>query len=73
MHESKELHRRSIVKAITWRMLATATTMTLIYLFTGDVLLTLGIGSVEIVAKIIIYYIHERAWGRIKWGRMLRD
>jgi hypothetical protein len=29
----------------------------------------LGVGLVEVIAKIIFYYLHERVWNRISWGK----
>ena len=65
-HES---HSRSIVKSITWRVLATLTTGMLVYLFTGNFSLAIEVGVIEILAKIIIYYVHERIWVKTKWGK----
>jgi uncharacterized membrane protein len=64
-----EKHFRSVIKSITWRALATLTTITLVYLFTGDLTISLEIGAIEVVAKLLIYYFHERAWGWIGWGK----
>ena len=61
--------RRSVVKAITFRLLATATTMILVYLITGDFALANIIGVLDITTKIVLYYAHDRVWERIKWGR----
>jgi len=65
----KETHLRSFFKGITWRIIATLTTMTLVFIFTGDFVLTLGVGFFDIVSKLIFYYLHERIWDRIQWGR----
>ncbi len=66
---SGETHTRTIAKAISWRALATLTTMTIVFLFTRRIMLSLGVGLAEIIAKIIFYYLHERVWGKISWGR----
>jgi adenylylsulfate kinase len=63
-----ESHIRSVVKGITWRVIASLTTMGLVFAFTGDVVLMLGVGALEVIAKITFYYLHERAWGRVAWG-----
>lgn len=62
-------HKRTTAKTITWRIIASVTTMTLVYLFTGEWTLSLGIGLVEVVSKMLFYYLHERAWSRIAWGK----
>ncbi|MDY6931983.1 MAG: DUF2061 domain-containing protein [Halobacteriota archaeon] len=59
---------RSFAKTITWRIIATLTTMILVYFFTGELTLAIVVGSWELVAKLIIYYLHERAWTHIRWG-----
>jgi uncharacterized membrane protein len=66
---SGEAHTRTIVKAISWRALATLTTMTIVFLFTKRIMLSLGVGLAEIIAKITFYYLHERVWDKISWGK----
>ena len=65
----KESNSRSVLKTISWRFWATLTTMTLVYLFTGRLDTAFYVGGFEIIAKIILYYVHERAWNRISYGR----
>jgi adenylylsulfate kinase len=65
MHES---HKRSIIKGITWRIVASTTTMTVVYIVTGDLVLVASVGVIDVTAKIFFYYLHERGWGKIKWG-----
>lgn len=64
----KASHTRSIVKGITWRILATLTTMAVVYFFTGDLTLMASVGALESGAKIALYYLHERAWMQVAWG-----
>ena len=65
---SRESRLRSILKALTWRIIASGTTFVIAYfIFTGtgceDVLQKSTIVAVlESAFKIIIYYFHERAW-----------
>jgi uncharacterized membrane protein len=65
----KDSRIRSVFKALTWRAIATGTTMTLVYLGTGDVELMAHIGVADVIIKLFFYFVHERAWGRIGWGR----
>lgn len=65
----KDSHKRSVAKGVTWRVLASGTTMGLVYVFTGDLALMAGVGALEIVAKFVLYYGHERAWAVVPWGR----
>ena len=66
---SGETHTRTIAKAISWRALATLTTMTIVFLFTRRIMLSLGVGLAEIIAKITFYYAHERVWDKVSWGK----
>lgn len=64
-----ETNRRSITKAVSWRMLGTLDTFLLSWLITGEWHLAAAIGGAEVITKMFLYYLHERAWNRIKWGR----
>ncbi len=72
MHEH-ETYFRSVIKSITWRVVATSTTIILVFIFTGHVALALGVGFVEIVAKFILFFLHERVWDRMAWGKVLKN
>lgn len=65
----KDAHHRSILKALSWRFFATITTMLIIFALTGKLVLALGAGAIEVVAKLILYYFHERIWCFIGVGR----
>ena len=67
--EMVEKRGRSIVKALSWRFLATVTTMLAVYGFTGEATLSLGIGAVDLFVKLALYYFHERTWNTIAWGK----
>lgn len=64
-----ENRTRSIIKAISWRIFATLTTIIIVYFFTKQLVLSLGVGFFEVISKLILYYIHERIWNRIYWGK----
>ncbi len=65
----KDSRIRSFVKGISWRVIATTTTMVVAYVLTGDIEVMLATGAIDVVAKLVFYYLHERAWGRLAWGR----
>jgi adenylylsulfate kinase len=65
----KETNIRSIVKGITWRMVATGTTMSIVYVFFGNLELAVATGILETVAKVGLYWGHEKIWQRIRWGK----
>ena len=64
----KESHLRSVLKGITWRILATTTTITIAYLIIGDVSSALSIGGIEFFGKLLLYYLHERLWQLLPTG-----
>jgi len=65
----QEKKQRSIVKAITWRFIATLTTMALVFIFTKEWKLSLGVGVLDVVIKLCFYYLHERGWNKVQWGK----
>ena len=60
---------RSAVKGVTWRLVATFTTILIVYFITGEQAKALQIGAIEFVPKFVVYYFHERAWVRISFGQ----
>ena len=68
MKPSKDSRLRSLIKGFTWRLLATATTIIIAYIITGKVGDALKIGGIEFFGKLIIYYLHERAWQAVPHG-----
>lgn len=64
-----ESHRRSIAKALSWRLLATIITTTLVYMLTGKGEFAATVGLADTLIKLGIYIAHERAWNRISYGR----
>jgi uncharacterized membrane protein len=60
---------RSIVKALSWRILGTLDTIIISWVITGQIVMALSIGSVEVITKMILYFFHERIWNIIKWGK----
>ncbi|WP_457743506.1 adenylyl-sulfate kinase [Sulfurimonas sp.] len=65
----KETNKRSIVKGISWRVIATTTTVIIVYVFFGRLDLAIATGVIESVLKVGLYWAHERAWFKINWGR----
>ncbi len=74
----KDTPTRSILKAISWRLVASGATFIISFVIFSqytkktfnEILETASvITSVDIVAKLILYYLHERLWTNIKWGK----
>ena len=59
---------RHVLKTLTWRIIGTIDTILLGWLISGDPRIGLTIGSLELVTKMILYYLHERMWYNIDFG-----
>jgi len=66
---SADLKKRTLVKTITWRVTASLTTFLIAWILTGNLLIGISIGSIEAIAKIFLYYYHERIWNNINWAK----
>lgn len=64
-----ETHARSVLKAISWRALGTFDTFAISWFMTGRLTIAGSIAFTEIVTKVAWYYLHERAWAAVGWGR----
>ena len=60
--------RRSVVKAITYRILIMSLDFVTIYLFTGAARIALGFMIASNVYTTLGYLLHERIWARLNWG-----
>jgi adenylylsulfate kinase len=65
----KDTNVRSIVKGVSWRVIASITTMTIVYLFFGRIDLAIATGLIETGFKLSLYWMHERMWFKVRWGR----
>ena len=66
---SVEKLKRSIAKTISWRIVGTITTIAISWLITGTLALAFSIGFIELISKMALYFLHERAWNKLKWGK----
>ena len=55
-------YKRHVLKTITWRIIGTLDTMIIAWIITGSLEWGLAIGGIEIFTKMILYFLHERAW-----------
>jgi uncharacterized membrane protein len=60
--------KRSVVKAIVWRIICIVVSVLTAFLFTGNWDLSVAVGTIYNVITMVLYYFHERIWNRIKWG-----
>jgi uncharacterized membrane protein len=61
--------KRSALKAITWRLIGTADTFVISWVITKEPVTAGAIASFEVLTKTILYYLHERGWNKVRWGR----
>jgi uncharacterized membrane protein len=65
----RESHFRSLAKAISWRTTGTIDTFILSFFITGSAKFASSIAATEVITKVVLYYLHERAWAWLPWGR----
>ncbi|MDD3686798.1 MAG: DUF2061 domain-containing protein [Bacteroidales bacterium] len=72
--EVRERPIKSVIKTITWRIVASVTTFFLAYFFFKDdanaAEKATGVASAEAIIKMVLYFLHERAWNVVRWGKM---
>jgi len=62
-------YKRHFAKTLSWRVIGTIDTMVLSSVITGSWEMGLTIGGVEVVTKMVLYFLHERIWYKyFKYG-----
>lgn len=61
-------NKRHVLKTITWRIIGTSDTIFISTIISGNPLTGVKIGGVETISKMILYFLHEKAWYRIDYG-----
>jgi len=69
-HDSKS---RSIIKTLTWRTVASFDTFLIAWVVTSDPWAGGLIAAIEVGTKIILYYLHERAWSHATVGALSHE
>lgn len=64
-----ETNKRSLLKTITWRLTGSGATFLISLIISGNINLAGTIAVIQLVANTLLYYVHERIWNKIKWGR----
>ena len=67
----KVSRKRSLIKTVTWRTIASLDTFFIVWLVTKKISWAGTIASLEIITKMILFYLHERGWNYIKWGKYI--
>ena len=65
-----ETKRRSLAKALSWRVFATVITGCVAYALTGKIAFAVEIGMIDTLIKVFVYFAHERVWQSIAYGRI---
>ncbi len=64
-----ESQRRSLTKTISWRIIATTVTLLVSFLWLGEWTSAIALALTANVIKMLLYYLHERGWNKISFGR----
>lgn len=64
-----ETHARSLAKAVSWRTTGSVDTFLVTFVISGSTKLAGAVAVTEVVTKIVIYYLHERVWALVPWGK----
>jgi adenylylsulfate kinase len=64
-----ETNSRSIAKAVSYRLLGSACTGLIFFVLTGKMTLSIGAGFLDMIVKVAAYFVHERIWNHIDYGR----
>jgi uncharacterized membrane protein len=70
MRSGIETRRRSLVKALSWRIVAAIITTLVVLAMTGRLEFAAKIGLIDTLVKLVIYFVHERTWNKIDYGRL---
>ena len=61
--------QRSLVKTASWRITGSTATFAISYAVLGDVAVSGTIAIIQLTFNTLLYFVHERVWNRIRWGR----
>ena len=67
----KETRLRSILKALTWRLIASLVTASIVFIITREAALSVSVGVLDSLVKVFAYYFHERLWMVITVGKIV--
>jgi len=65
-----ETARRSIVKSLSWRLLALIITTSVAFALTKKLTFAAEVGVIDTLIKLFVYFAHERLWNKIDYGRV---
>ena len=62
---TKDSVRKSLLKTVSWRLIATLIGVSLVYFYTKELTLSLAFGGIDFLIKFLAYYTHERVWANL--------
>ena len=65
---NKVSYKRHLAKTITWRVIGTLDTVVISWIISGNPIIGLKVGFVEVFTKMVLYFLHERIWYKTKFG-----
>ena len=60
---------RTLVKAVTWQLIGFVVMSIVNYYYIGSLRAGIGLSALLTMIGLVIYYLHERLWAKISWGR----
>jgi uncharacterized membrane protein len=63
---------RSLAKAVSYRILGSTGTALVVLILSGNLKISLGVGALDMLLKVGLYFVHERLWNHIPYGRPKR-
>ena len=60
---------RSLAKTLSWRITGSGATFIITYLISGNIFMAGSVAVTQMIANTVLYFIHERLWNRISWGK----
>lgn len=67
--EAVSKRKTSLIKGFSWRIVGSIDTILLAWIYTGNPVLGLKIGLTEFLTKVFLFYMHERIWEKISFGK----
>lgn len=64
----RETHLRSVVKALSWRLMGTLATSGIVLVLTGKLMIAASVGALELLSKLLLGFAHERLWSKVRFG-----
>lgn len=65
---NKVSYKRHLAKTVTWRLIGTLDTIVISWIISGDPMIGLKVGFIEVFTKMVLYFLHERIWYKTKFG-----